>query len=221
MVARDVLLAEYTGGRYHASLVSTARSVDTIRQAKERGARVSCAAGVHHLVFSEDALQSYDPNLKLVPPLRHDQDLRALREALQRGVVDAVVSDHRPQSTLQKDCEFPEAEPGAVGLSVCFGLLLSLVLEGHLTLARAVAALTTGPASVLGLPSPRLKTGLPADFTLVAPEQRWAVEAASLHSKSKNSPLLGRSLPGRIELTLAQGRVAFDRFAEPAATRRS
>jgi dihydroorotase len=135
--------------------------------------------------------------------------------------VDAVVSDHRPQSTLQKDCEFPEAEPGAVALSVCFGALLSLVLEGHLTLARAVASLTVGPAGVLGVPPPSLKEGQPADLVLVAPEQRWEVVPTSLRGKSKNSPLLGRSLPGRIELTLAQGRVAFDRFAEPAATRRS
>jgi dihydroorotase len=221
VVARDLLLAEYTGSRYHASLVSTARSVETIRVAKERGTRVSCAAGVHHLLFSEDALEGYDPNLKLVPPLRHARDLLALREGLRQGVVDAVVSDHRPQSTLQKDCEFPEAEPGAVGLSVCFGALLSLVLEGHLTLARAVTALTLGPAGVLGLPPPSLKEGQLADLVLVAPEQRWAVEPTSLRGKSKNSPLLGRSLPGRIELTLAQGRVAFDRFAEPAETRRS
>src|SRR4029079_1943202 len=106
IVARDVLLAEYTGGRYHASLLSTARSVETIHQAKQRGARVSCAAGVHHLLFSEDALESYDPNWKLAPPLRHRRDMLALRQGLAQGIVDAVVSDHRPQSNLQKDCEF-------------------------------------------------------------------------------------------------------------------
>jgi dihydroorotase len=221
IVARDVLLAEYTGGRYHASLVSTARSLETIQQARQRGAKVTCAAGVHHLLFCEDAVASYDPNLKLVPPLRHRRDMLALREALAEGLLDAVVSDHRPQSNLQKDCEFSEAEPGAVGLSVCFGLLLSLVLEGQLSLARAVSALTSGPARVLGLPAPTLKEGSTANLVLLAPERRWTVDADSLRSKSRNSPLLGRSLPGRIELTLAQGRVAFDRFAEPAATRRS
>jgi dihydroorotase len=145
----------------------------------------------------------------------------ALRQALADGVLDAVVSDHRPQSTLQKDCEFQDAEFGAVALSVCFSALLSLVLDGHVPLARAVAALTSGPAAVLGLPAPTLKAGQPANFVLVAPEQRWSVDAASLHGKSKNSPLLGRSLPGRIDLTLAHGSVAFDRFAEPAAPRRS
>ena len=149
------------------------------------------------------------------------EERTALLRGLSEGVLDAVVSDHRPQSTLQKDCEFQDAEPGALGLSLCFSALLSLVLDGHLPLARAVAALTTGPASVLGLPAPRLEAGKPASFVLVSPEQRWSVDAASLRSKSKNSPLLGRSLPGRIDLTLAHGSVAFDRFAEPAATRRS
>jgi dihydroorotase len=220
IVARDVLLAEYTGGRYHASMLSTARSVDTLRQAKERGAAVSCAAGIHHLSFSEDALSSYDPNLKLVPPLRHQRDVAALIQGLAEGVIDAVVSDHRPQSSLQKDCEFSDAEPGAIGLSVCFGLLLSLVLEKELSLARAVSALTSGPARVLGLPAPSLAEGQTADLVLVAPDERWAVDALSLHSKSQNSPLLGRTLPGRIDLTLAQGQVAFDRFAEPLKPRR-
>lgn len=221
VVARDVLIAEYTAGRYHACMVSTGRSLEALRQARERGARVSCSTSVHHLLLTEDALADYGTNFKLDPPLRHARDVAALREALASGVLDAVVSDHRPQSTLQKDCEFQDAEPGAVALSVCFSALLSLVLDGHVPLARAVAALTSGPAAVLGLPAPSLKAGQPANLVLVAPEQRWSVDAASLHGKSKNSPLLGRSLPGRIDLTLAHGSVAFDRFAEPAAPRRS
>jgi dihydroorotase len=137
----------------------------------------------------------------------------ALCQALAEGVIDAVVSDHRPQSNLQKDCEFSEAEPGAVGLSTCFSLLLSLVRSGRLTLGRAIAALTTGPAAVLGLPRPALREGQPADLVLVDPELEWQIEPQNLFSKSRNSPLLGRSLPGRVELTLARGRVAFDRQA--------
>jgi dihydroorotase len=216
VVARDVLIAEYTGGRYHASLVSTARSVDTIRIAKERGARVSCAAGVHHLLLSEEAIESYDSNFKLVPPLRHVGDVAALLRGLAEGEVDAVVSDHRPQSILQKDCEFPEAEPGAVGLEVCFSVLLSLVQDGKLSLARAVSALTSGPARVLGVPAPRLEAGQLANLVLVAADERWRVDAESLRGRSHNSPLVGRSLPGRIDLTLAQGRLAFDRLAKSA-----
>ncbi len=214
VVARDVLLAQYTGGRYHASHISTRGALEALRRAKQAGDFASCAVGIHHLVLTDDALENYDPSYKLVPPLRAAGDVAALLAGLAEGVVDAVVSDHRPQSTLQKNCEFAEAEPGAVGLSVCFGLLLSLVQEGRLELGRALAALTTGPARVLGFPPPRLAEGEVADFVLLAPNARWSVEPSTLLGKSYNTPLLGRSLPGRIDLTLARGRVAFDRAGQ-------
>jgi dihydroorotase len=211
-LTRDLLLAEYTGGRYHASRISTAGAVDIMRRAKTGSAHVSCAAGVHHLLLSDESLAAYDSNYKLLPPLRDAKDAAALCRGLAEGVVDAVVSDHRPQSSLQKDCEFSEAEPGAVGLASCFSVLLSLVQEARLPLARVVSALTSGPASILGLPTPSLREGQKADLVLVAPNERWVVTPASLFGKSYNSPLLGRSLPGRIELTMAQGCVAFDRL---------
>jgi len=214
VVARDVMLAEYSGGRYHATHISTRGALEVLRRAKQSGDFATCAVGIHHLLLTEDALVDYDPSFKLVPPLRGASDVSALIAGLAEGVVDAVVSDHRPQSTLGKNCEFSEAEPGAVGLSVCFGLLLSLVQDGRLALGRALGALTAGPARVLGLPTPRLEQGKPADFVLLAPNARWSVEAATLRGKSYNSPLLGRSLPGRIDLTLARGRVAFDRAAQ-------
>jgi dihydroorotase len=148
-----------------------------------------------------------------VPPLRASSDVAGLLAGLAEGVIDAVVSDHRPQSTLQKNCEFSEAEPGAVGLAVCFGLLLSLVQEGRLELGRAIRALTAGPASVLGVRPARLVEGEPADVVLVSPNARWLVAPATLLGKSYNSPVLGRTLPGRIDLTLARGQLAFDRAA--------
>jgi dihydroorotase len=218
ILARDVQIVEYTGGRYHGSLISTGRSVEIVRQAKERGARVTCAAGMHHLLFSEESLESYDTNFKLAPPLRAESDAAALRAGLAEGIVDAVVSDHRPQSSLQKDCEFCEAEVGAVGLAACFGVLLSLVQRGQLSLARAVAALTSGPAAVLGIAAPRLQAGERANLVLVAAEERWQVDARTLQSKSPNSPLLGHSLPGRVDLTLAHGSLAFDRFEPSSVT---
>ena len=218
IVARDLLLAEYTGGRYHAAHISTRGALESFARAKQRGVAATCAVGIHHLVLSDAAVGDYDPNFKLVPPLREADDVAALLAGLESGAIDAVVSDHRPQSTLQKNCEFSEAEPGAVGLAVCFGLLLSLVQEGRVGLGRAVAALTSGPAAVLGLPRPGLAEGQRADFVLVAPNARWTVEAASLQGKSYNSPVLGRSLPGRVDLTLARGQVAFDR-AHPDSAR--
>ena len=215
VVARDLLLAEYTGGRYHAAHVSTRGTVEAIRRAKQAQVNATCAVGIHHLVLSDTALADYDTNCKLSPPLRAAADVAALLRGLAEGVIDAVVSDHRPQSTLQKNCEFAEAEPGAVGLGVCFGLLLELVQAGRLELARAISALTSGPATVLGLPAPRLAEGSLADLVLIAPDARYTVEPATLRGKSYNSPVLGRSLPGRIDLTLARGQIAFDRAAQP------
>jgi dihydroorotase len=215
VLSRDLMLAEYTGGRYHASHISTRGAVEAMARAKHRGARATCAVGIHHLTLTDAAIGDYDPNFKLVPPLRASADVAALLAGLAEGVIDAVVSDHRPQSTLQKNCEFSEAEPGAVGLAVCFGLLLSLVHDGRLDLGRAIRALTTGPASVLGMRPPRLAEGEPADFVLVSPNARWLVAPATLLGKSYNSPVLGRTLPGRTELTLARGHVAFDRAASP------
>jgi dihydroorotase len=222
IVARDLLIAEYTGGRYHASHISTRGALEAMARAKQRGVAASCAVGIHHLVLTDSSIVDYDPNFKLVPPLRGASDVSALLAGLEEGVIDAVVSDHRPQSTLQKNCEFTEAEPGAVGLAVCFGLLLSLVQEGRISLGRAITALTAGPAAVLGQRPPRLLEGEPADFVLVAPNARWSVEPATLHGKSHNSPVLGRSLPGRVDLTLARGQVAFDRAVQQefAAQRR-
>jgi dihydroorotase len=197
-------------------------ALEAMARAKQRGVAASCAVGIHHLVLTDSSIVDYDPNFKLVPPLRGASDVSALLAGLEEGVIDAVVSDHRPQSTLQKNCEFTEAEPGAVGLAVCFGLLLSLVQEGRISLGRAITALTAGPAAVLGQRPPRLLEGEPADFVLVAPNARWSVEPATLHGKSHNSPVLGRSLPGRVDLTLARGQVAFDRAVQQefAAQRR-
>lgn len=210
VVARDVLLAEYTGARYHASQLSTARAVGSIRDAKARGARVSCAVGVHHLAFSEDRLEGYDVDYKLTPPLRPAQDVEGLLRALEEGHVDAVVSDHRPCSSLEKDCEFAAAEPGAIGLGTCFSLLLGLVHEGRLSLKRAVEALTSGPAAVLGLSPPALRVGASAEFVVVDPEARWTLTRAASPSKSYNTPLRDQPLRGRVLLTVAAGRIAHD-----------
>jgi dihydroorotase len=210
IVARDLLLAEYTGGIYHASHVSTARSIAAIRDCRSRGAKVTCAVAVHNLAFDEERLNDYDVNYKLVPPLRAASDVEALRRGLEEGVIDAVVSDHRPLSSLEKDSEFQAAEAGAIGLPSCFSLLLELVHQGRLSLKRVVQALTMGPAAVLGVPAPALRLGESADLVVVQPEAEHILTRANLRSKSYNTPLLGRPLKGRVALTLARGHVAFD-----------
>lgn len=211
IVARDVRIAEITQGRYHAARVSTARSVQALLQARTRGAKVSAAVPIHHLLLTEERLEDYDTRYKLSPPLRHRSDVEALLAAVEEGSVDAVISDHQPRVPSEKDCDMASAEPGAVGLSLCLSLALSLVSDGKLSLAAAVRALTSGPASVLGLPVPSVTLGEAADLVLVSPQEPWEVSPGPLHGKSWNSPFMGTRLNARVELTLAGGCVAFDR----------
>lgn len=209
-LSRDLLVAEATDARLHVTRVSSALSTELLKAAQDRQVCVSAAVPVTHLLLTEDALSSYDTNLRLVPPLRTEEDRQALCRAVECGSIAAVVSDHSPQVTSQKDCDFSSAAPGAVGLTTCFSLLLKLVNRGELTLERAVASLTTGPAQVLNQPAASLRVGEPANFVLVNPAARWKVTKATLGGKCHNSPFIGETLEGRIELTVSAGRVAFE-----------
>jgi dihydroorotase len=210
IVARDLLLAEYTGGRYHLAHVSTRGSVALIREAKSRGLDVSCEVTPHHLLLGDSALLGYDTACKVNPPLREPDDVEALRAALADGTIDAVATDHAPHSALEKDCEFADASPGMIGLELCFGLLLGLVGQAGLGLGRLLDALSHRPARIIGIDPPTLKEGATAEFTLVDPQARWVPEVIGLQSKSRNTPFLRRELSGRVLLTLANGMVAFD-----------
>jgi dihydroorotase len=210
IVAGDVLLAEATRARYHVAHVSTAGAVRILREAKSRGLAVTAEVTPHHLLLTHEAVLGYDTACKVNPPLREEADVAALREALADGTIDAIATDHAPHSTLEKDCEFVEASPGMIGLELVVPALLGLVDAGALSLARLVTALTTGPARVVGLDSPRLAVGKRADLALVDPARRF--DRASLATKSRNSPLLEREMRGAVVLTLAGGRVAFDRL---------
>ena len=138
----------------------------------------------------------------------------ALREALADGTIDAIATDHAPHSPLEKDCEFAEASPGMIGLELVLPMLLDLVQKGALPLARLVTALTRAPAGIIGIEAPSLREGAKAELCLVAPEARWKVEPSRLRTKSRNTPLLGQTLTGRVRLTLAAGSVVFDALAE-------
>ena len=210
IVARDVLLAEYTGARYHVAHVSTAGALRIIREAKSRGIAVTCEVTPHHLLLSDAALLGYDTACKVNPPLREEADVQALRAALADGTIDAVATDHAPHSPLEKDCEFSDAKPGMMGLELCFGLLSKLVGSERLTLGRLVDALSNQPARIAGLPSPSLREGSLAECVLVDPEARWVPEKTALHSKSRNSPFMKHELLGKVELTLARGSLVFD-----------
>jgi len=213
IVARDVLLAEVTGAKYHVAHVSSRGAVRILREAKARGIRVTAEVTPHHLTLTDASVIGYDTACKVNPPLREPEDVAALCEALADGTIDAVATDHAPHSSLEKDCEFAEASPGMIGLELMLPLLLSRVREGALPLARLVDALTAAPGRIVGLEAPTLREGAIASLCLVDPARRWTVDPARLRSKSKNTPFLHKEVTGSVELTLANGRVVHDVLA--------
>jgi dihydroorotase len=207
IVARDLLLAEATGARYHLAHVSTMGAVRLVREAKSRGLTVSCEVTPHHLLLTHESVLGYDTACKVNPPLREAEDVEALQAALADGTIDAIATDHAPHSRIEKDCEFGAASPGMIGLELVVPVLLDLVRSGRIPLARFVDALTAAPAKIVGLRAPRLATGTVAAFTLVDPEATWRIEG--LRSKSKNTPFWGREVRGRVLRTFARGREIF------------
>jgi dihydroorotase len=210
IVARDLLLAEYVGARYHVAHVSTAGAVRLIREAKARGIAVTAEVTPHHLLLSHEALAGYDTACKVNPPLREPEDVAALREALADGTIDCVATDHAPHGVLDKHVELAEAAPGLIGLELCVPLLLGLVREGVLPLSRLVDALTASPSRVAGLPRRELREGHPADLVVVDPDVRWTVEPSRLRTKSRNTPFLGQTVEGMVAMTLCEGRVVHE-----------
>lgn len=216
IVARDVLLAEATGARYHVAHISSLGAVRILREAKSRGIAVTAEVTPHHLTLTDAAVLGYDTACKVNPPLREQADVDALREALADGTIDVIATDHAPHSTLEKDCEFAEASPGLIGLELVVPVLLDLVRAKVVPLGRIVDALTRAPARVARLDAPSIKVGARAELCLVDPNERFVVDPARLRSKSKNTPLLGRELTGRVKMTLASGRVVFADEGAPA-----
>ena len=217
IVARDVILAEYTRARYHLAHVSTLGAVRIIREAKSRGIKVTAEVTPHHLLLTDAALIGYDTACKVNPPLREDADLAALREALADGTIDCIATDHAPHGILDKDCELSEALPGMIGLELCVPLMLGLVEKGILPLGRVVDALTRAPAGIVGLgnASRRICEGAEASLTLVDPARSWTVAPERLRTKSRNTPFLGQTVKGMVMMTLVAGAIAFE-ATEPA-----
>ncbi len=210
IVARDVLLAEATGARYHVAHVSSLGAVRILREAKARGVAVTAEVTPHHLTLTDASVLGYDTACKVNPPLREQADVDAVRQALADGTIDAVATDHAPHSTLEKDCEFSEASPGMIGLELVVPVLLGVVRAGKLPLARLVEALTRAPARIAGIEAPSIREGAVAELCLVDPEAAVVIEASRLRSKSHNTPWLGKELMGQVQMTLAGGRIVFD-----------
>jgi dihydroorotase len=205
IVARDLLLAGLTGGRLHVTHTSAAVSASLLRDGRARGLRVTADVTPHHLTFTDQDLQGYDPNLRVNPPLRSAEDRQALRDAVRDGTMDAVATDHAPHAVEDKEVEFDQARPGTTGLETALGAVLE-ALDGDLALT--VKRLSTGPARVLGLDEHGgpVAPGHPANLTLFDPAEAWTVGDRPFASKGRNSAYLGRSLRGRVVHTLLRGR---------------
>jgi len=206
MVARDLMLAELTGGHIHLCHISTRQSVELIRRAKERGVRVSAEVTPHHLTLTHEACLGYNTNAKMNPPLREAADVEALRQALKEGVLDVIATDHAPHHYDAKEREFDDAPFGIVGLETALGLgLRELVGTGVLSLPELIERMSTAPARVFHLPGGTLKPGSPADLVLFDPAARWQVDPSRFFSKSRNTPFAGWELTGRVMRTVVGG----------------
>ncbi len=213
MVARDVMLAEFTGARLHVAHVSTRGAVEIIRAAQKRGVHVTCEATPHHFSLTEEAVRGYDTNAKMNPPLRSGDDVEALRDGLADGTIGVIATDHAPHHRDEKNVEFNIALNGVVGLESALPLTLRLVEEGVLTLSEAIARLTVGPARALGLDRGTLEVGVAADVTVIDPGLKWTLHADSLVSKSRNTPFDGWQFKGAARYTICGGRLAYRRTA--------
>jgi dihydroorotase len=205
MLERDLRLVEMTGARYHASQVSSALSIEVIRAAKARGLPVTCGVSIHHLTLNENDIGAYRTFFKLSPPLRSEDDRRALVEAVADGTIDVIVSGHDPQSADTKRLPFAEAAFGAIGLDTMLSAGLGLYHNENISLQRLVEAMSSKPAEILGLEAGRLAPGAPADFALVDLNLSWTIEENSLRSRAKNSPFEHRTLEGRCVETVVAG----------------
>jgi dihydroorotase len=212
MVARDILLAELTGGHVHLCHMSTRGSVELIRRAKDMGLKVTAEACPHHFALTHESCLGYNTNAKMNPPLREDLDREAIRQGLKDGTIDVIATDHAPHHYDAKEREFDDAPNGIIGLETAFGLAMAeLVKPGLLTLPDLLLRMSTTPARTFNLPGGTLATGAPADVVVLDPAVEWVVKPEAFFSKSRNTPFAGRTLTGRADLTIVRGQVAFQR----------
>ncbi len=206
MVERDLRLAELTGGKYHAAHISTAGAVEAIRRAKAKGINVTCDTAPHYFALNETAVGDYRTFAKVSPPLRSEDDRKAIVAGLADGTIDAVASDHTPSDQDSKRLPFAQAEAGVVGLETLLTMTLEPFHNGDLGLLDALAKVTINPARLLGIDAGELRRGAAADIVLFDPNTPWRIEEQGFHSKSKNTAFDGRPVQGRVLETLLDGR---------------
>ncbi|MEJ2724343.1 MAG: dihydroorotase [Deltaproteobacteria bacterium] len=211
MVQRDISLAKLTGCPFHVAHVSTAGSVELIKRAKEEGVPVTAETAPHYFTLDHTAVIGYNTNAKMNPPLRSSEDMEAVRKGLSEGVIDAIATDHAPHSLLEKAVPFDKAAFGIIGLETAVPLTLALVRGGVLSMPSAIRKLSLNPATILGVNGGLVAEGKSADLAIVDPEREFVLEASHIHSKSKNSPFIGKRLKGKNTLTMRGGHIVWER----------
>jgi len=208
IIQRDIALAELTGGHIHISHVSTAEGAEAIRQAKQKGVRLSAEVTPHHLALTDACCKTFDTNTKVNPPLRTAEDVAALKKALQDGTIDIIASDHAPHLDSEKDLEYDQAPFGMIGLETTVAVAISELIEPKiLSWPELIAKLTINPARLLGLDLGTLAEQKKADITIIDPEQKWTYNKEDIVSRSKNTPFIGWQFKGRVTECLVDGRI--------------
>jgi dihydroorotase len=211
MVARDIMLAELTGGYLHIAHVSTAGSVELVRQGKKKGINVTAETCPHYFTLTDDIVKLYDTNTKMNPPLREQKDIDAIKEGLADGTIDCIATDHAPHHIDDKNLEYALASTGISGFETALGVCwTALVTGGHMTPEQLLAKMTSAPAKLFSLPGGTLAEGLPADITLIDPSAEWTVDSSSFLSKGKNTPFNGKKLTGNVVRTFVGGACVYD-----------
>lgn len=212
IVARDLALAQLTGGRLHIAHMSTEGSVDLVRRGRKKGIRVTAEVTPYHLTLTEESVIGYNTAAKVNPPLRTGRDIKALIKGLKDGAVDIIATDHAPHTEADKHCDFARAVVGISGFETALGSLMALVHDGELTLAVLIARLTCEPAGIIGDKYGRLGTlslDASADITIFDPDMEWVVDPGAFASKGKNTPLAGSTLRGKVMATVYQGKLVY------------
>jgi dihydroorotase len=209
MVERDIALSELTGARIHIAHVSTAESVQAIRQAKFKGVAVTAETAPHYFMLTDEAVREYGTHAKMNPPLRSTKDRAAIRAGLTDGTIDVIATDHAPHATHEKTVEFDKAANGIIGLETAVSLGLKLVEEGVISITELIEKMSSGPARLLGLEN-GIRMGRPADITIIDPEVTYQVDTAKFQSLSRNCPFEGWRLKGKPVLTMVDGQIVYE-----------
>jgi dihydroorotase len=209
IIARDIIIADYTGANLHIAHVSTAGAVRLIRDAKERDIRVTAETAPHYFTLTDEALRQFDTNAKVNPPLRTEEDVTAVKEGLKDGTIDAIASDHAPHASTDKEVEFEYATFGITGLETSLALSLRLVDDGILTLNQLIFIMSKNPAKILNISKGTLKIGADADITVIDRDKNWIVDRSRLRSKGKNTPFHGWTMKGKAVMTIMGGKITY------------